>query len=496
MRCICLLGLAAALAVPAVLADTHLILPDGSGDFPTIQGGISNSDWGDSVVLADGVYTGPGNRDITYQGKPITVCSLSGDPESCIIDCEGTEQENHRGFIFNWGESSSSVLCGVTVCNAYNSTDPDHVEDYGGGFLILMGSSPTIQDVIVRDCYAPRGAAVFIYEGSPAFTGCKFIDNTAWRTWVGGIDGSRASSTEIVDCIFEGNSGNNLPDAVGFLESDEITISGCCFKNHSGDVALLIGWLCTAEISQCTFAGNRAAFICYGDGSMTTMRNCTFYGQTSGYDPACIYVFGGAHVQVENSILSGSVATPVGCGDATINLQCCNVYGNGGGDYVGCIAEFEGIAGNISLDPRFCNPAADDYAILPESPCAPFSEPNPECDLIGAWPVGCTIALDVPQEPEPSLAGLLAAPRPNPFRDRTHLRLHVPAGGERPAALAIYDVAGRLVRQLPVRNAYSQMGTITWEGMDGAGRPAPAGLYFVRCVWNGRVEQQPVLLVR
>jgi hypothetical protein len=70
-------------------------------------------------------------------------------------------------------------------------------------------------------------------------------------------------------------------------------------------------------------------------------------------------------------------------------ITCCDIYGNVGGDWVGEIAQFLGIDGNISADPLFCDPGAWDYRLGLDSPCAPFSPPNPECDRIGAWPVGC-----------------------------------------------------------------------------------------------------------
>lgn len=70
-------------------------------------------------------------------------------------------------------------------------------------------------------------------------------------------------------------------------------------------------------------------------------------------------------------------------------LACCDFYGNAGGDWVGCVASQYGVNGNISEDPLFCDPGNQDFTLHADSPCAPFTSPNPECDLIGAWPVGC-----------------------------------------------------------------------------------------------------------
>jgi hypothetical protein len=73
--------------------------------------------------------------------------------------------------------------------------------------------------------------------------------------------------------------------------------------------------------------------------------------------------------------------------DAT--LVCCDIYGNAGGDWVQYIASQYGANGNICEDPLFCDPENLDFTLHADSPCAPFTPPNPECDLIGAWPVGC-----------------------------------------------------------------------------------------------------------
>lgn len=103
-------------ALPATAA-TIVVGPDGSGDYPTIQEAVDAAVPGDVIELEDGTYRGDGNRDIEYRGKSVTVRSRSGDPEACIIDCEGEEFEPHRGFFFRGGEDSTAVLEGITITN-------------------------------------------------------------------------------------------------------------------------------------------------------------------------------------------------------------------------------------------------------------------------------------------------------------------------------------------------------------------------------------------
>jgi hypothetical protein len=93
-------------------------------------------------------------------------------------------------------------------------------------------------------------------------------------------------------------------------------------------------------------------------------------------------------VEIQNTIIAYSHNGQAITG-GLVNLVCCDLYANEGGDWVGSIADQYGIHGNISEDPLFCDPGSGDFTLEEGSPCAPVSPPNPECYLIGAWPVGC-----------------------------------------------------------------------------------------------------------
>ena len=87
----------------SISASLWVVHPDGSGDAPTIQAAIDSIQSEGVVELADGVFTGFGNRDLNNMEKAIVVRSISGDPAACIIDCDGSPTDPHWFIGFSGG---------------------------------------------------------------------------------------------------------------------------------------------------------------------------------------------------------------------------------------------------------------------------------------------------------------------------------------------------------------------------------------------------------
>jgi len=263
---------------------------DGTGDFNNIQAAIDAAVNGDVVVLQAGTYTGSGNRDIDFLGKAITVRGETGDANDCVIDCQGTEAEPHRGFKFVSGEDGNSVLEAITITNGYGPEE----DIYGGGNLRSVGgavycrnSRYTINNCILRDNSADNGGGIYNIRSSPTISNCTINGNSAY--WGGGISNGFISNPIINHCVIINNSafysGAGTPPSSGggIFNKDRSSpiISNCTVSNNSArDRGGGIGnyYNSSPSISNCTLSNNSA--IDYGGGiynyssSNPSINNC------------------------------------------------------------------------------------------------------------------------------------------------------------------------------------------------------------------------------
>jgi hypothetical protein len=100
----------------------------------------------------------------------------------------------------------------------------------------------------------------------------------------------------------------------------------------------------------------------------------------------------------------------------------------------------------------------------------------------------------VPEDSGALRSSFMLAVSPNPCRESASVRFALPAPGR--ARVGMYDVAGRVVSEL--RSGPIAPGThaLTWEGTDGSGRRVASGVYFVRLLFEGRVESAKLLVLR
>ena len=318
------------------------VCPDGSGEFTTIQAAIDVAGDDHIIELCDDTYTGPGNRDLDLLGKALTLRSASGNPEACIIDCQGT-----GGAITS--ASDMFLLEGITITNAS-----------GTAAVQCWDCAPRIENCI----FSGNEGAVWCFQtvDNIVFIDCAFLDNSAYAV--------RAVSNSLPwfnYCVFAGNSGGVI-DA----QFSSVTCRKCTFYDNSTDGSGVVSlWQSGGWFNSCTFSGNAA-------------------------DSGVIYTHTfDVHLILEKTIIAySSSGMAVYCAPdpytTDITITCCDIYGNAGGDWVGWIETFDNMLGNFSECPSFCDAGSGDLHLCDQSPCLPGNHPyGYACETIGAWGEGC-----------------------------------------------------------------------------------------------------------
>lgn len=336
---------------------------DGSARHPfdSIQEAINAAASGDTVVIKQGIYTGKGNRDLDFDGKAITVRGEDpNNPDLVIINCEGTAENPHRGFVFHRYEAPKSVLSGLTIMGGYhelgggmycgdysrptvtNCTFSENTGSLGGG--IYNESSPVLYKCTFIANSADGGGGIYnsgeVPECKPVISDCVFIENTALHNGGGMYNLGRYTKTVMVRCEFIRNSVSEGGGAIRNNKTASLSLTNCLF----------------VENSAATFGGA----VRNSNGGATTLTNCTFGANSAGNGNAlacnpddsgsqspgvyqvknCIFWDGGDEIFVDD--------------ESVINVTYSNVQGGSGPD------PWPG-EGNIDIDPYFADPAKSDY---------------------------------------------------------------------------------------------------------------------------------------
>lgn len=461
---------------------------------PTIAAGLDSAIVGDVVEIACGTYHEHG----VALKAGVTLRSQTGEPDCVTIDADSLDSVLVSEFLEERAVVEGLTLTGGFAQGQYPS---------GGGLLSLRSS------LLVRRC--------------------RFADNVAG--WGGGLHAWN-SRIDVEDCVFTGNSAHVGAAAIDCTGGTPAFARCEITGNHSvaTSSALRIAHA-AAAFTDCRFADNdlpAGGVVFVGVDSRLSLTRCTLAGQAQGgvhglfvqnvrvAGSANVFTgLGGAAIRAEyNATVTLDHATIAANGDGLVlgenseatlhaclvafndgtgisvtaafaEVTCCDVFGNGGGDYAGEMADQTGLAGNISADPLFCDLAGGDLALAVGSPALPAG--NLCYVQMGAFGVGCGETA-VPSLLLPS-ATLLPA-RPNPFNPRTTLTFTLPLAA--PARLEIFALDGARIATLLDEALAAGSHAVTWDGRDHRGHDAPAGIYLGRLAAAGTVSVQRLALVR
>ncbi|UCC23434.1 MAG: hypothetical protein JSW23_05115 [Planctomycetota bacterium] len=326
-----IIGLLAVLMTNSAAATVRYV-PD---HYSTIQAAVNACEASDVVVVEPGIYSGPGNCNITLNGKSITVRSIDpADPNvvnSTVIDCNG----QGRGFTFNMSENGDSTVSGLTITNGYAVL--------GSGIYCHSDSSPSITNCVITANSAVLGGAIMCANSNtrPKISNCKIIANSA--VFGGGGIYCTGASPEIRNCIIAGNSSQY----------------GGAIYSHNAGYPLITN--CT--ITENTASDSAAGIYCYKSSNMT-ISNSILWHDTAPYASEVLVGNSGADTSIQISYCDIQ--------DPNTNVVCepnCTVYWG---------------EGNIDADPQFAQIGylnsgqsfiEGDYHLVEESPCIDAGDP-------------------------------------------------------------------------------------------------------------------------
>jgi hypothetical protein len=334
--------LALTLAVTGSIATATIIrVPS---EYPTIQSGIDAAVDGDTVLVADGHYL-QYTQSIYFRGKAIVVMSENG-PEVTFVHFYEI-----RGFVFDSGEDTSSVLQGFTISGALGD---------GGGGVRCYYSSPTIRNNIITENAAGHGGGIDLAGSSAIVEGNVISDNFAITYFVdtlrsGGFGGGISIGGPSAAPIVRGNIiARNSAELAGggiYLDNNHpaTLIEGNLILENQAvyrGAGVYIQWS-SANFTQNTVSGNKSsvdgAGICCRFGSTLSVLNCILWADSAGGGVGHeIYEMDGAEALVTYSDIQGG---------------------------------WEG-EGNIDADPLFLLPDKRDYRLLWDSPCIDTGHPD------------------------------------------------------------------------------------------------------------------------
>ena len=438
--------------------------------YSTIQAAINAASPGDTVLLAPGVHTGRP----TLAGKAITLASdflLTGnrdDIDRTIID--GT----NGAWALRVTPGPAPTIVGVTIRNS-----DDGIRATGKFRLLHSRVTATTDGVDYED------------GGGGLISGCVFEGNSD-----DAIDSDHAVNALIVDNIIRNNGDDGIEIRLqpysGPLLS--IVIKNNTILGNGEDGIQLISYDAltqrTIQIESNLIVNNAMA----GVGMMCCENTVENYQGAALRERVGLYhntIVGNHHgvtggdslIAVNNLILH---STQVGLKRAAAgSIAAYNLFYGNGTDHVTSNVD---LATTLFQDPLL----RPDFGLASASPAIDAGTAwflaygslvwqQPASQYVGVAPdLGALEFSGILPVPEDHRTGSLelSAPAPNPSRGSTAFRIHLPAEGR--ARLEILDVTGRRVRMLAEGEMPAGRHQLTWDGRDGSGRAAPAGVYIVR----------------
>jgi len=458
----------------------------------------------------------------TLAGSPYRVTGQLTVPSGQTLTIEPGVEVNFQGH-YKFTVNGKLMAIGAEGAMIRFTTDNQAIG--WGGIRISSGDISELSHCRIEYGKTPAGEYPDIHGGGLALLGsdavvtsCTFADNDATGGDLGmggavyayGTGGAAEPLTRFVDCTFTGNHCYGEGGAIKFTGDWNSEVVGCTFIGNDCDYgggAISLYNVDGTRIERCVFADNYTMFAnggaihTLGFSNTLSVVNCTVVGNTAVTgDGGGIYL-----ANAQANIINTIVRDNPGMFSDDVYLT----WGSGAEIHYSNLAMPDGASGgnNINQDPLFVNAPAYDFNLEELSPCVDegtaffalaadtIVDMDPS-EYFGTAPdMGAfeyTPATGLPEGAQSALR--LYRNYPNPFAVTTSI--HYRLASESPVSLKVYSVLGREVRTLLEARQPAGGHSVTWDGLNGAGRRVSPGAYYLRLRAGDEVRSMQMLISR
>ncbi len=199
------------------------------------------------------------------------------------------------------------------------------------------------------------------------------------------------SSLEVIDTVFRSNfaaSRNVSFTALGATECPSVYVEGCRFIGNNAAQGV-VGVSESSVTFRNSWFSNPSSY--YDTDLWVWSGDVELIGCTFGPSGQQLTVLPGASVSLNRCAFGAPADIRVDAAPSVVSVTCSVFHGSGGE-----LAAFIGQDGNLSADPLFCDPDAEDFRLQWGSPCLPAQ--SGDCGTIGAFGFGGCNSVSVERE--------------------------------------------------------------------------------------------------
>ena len=361
-----------------------------------------------------------------------------------------------------------------------------------GGGIYIENSTPRLTGIVVENNTAEVGGGIYLNQSDVELDYVTIKNNGS--NFGGGIYAT-GSTVKLISVsldsnlaywgagLYSENSTINIEKTN--LRFNQAFIEGGGIYQNGNNIAIT-----ETAITSNTGLDFGGAIVCYN--GILDLNRCTIAGNTANYGSAMS--LRDAVVTISNSIIWENGADAVFAYSTSqasmVSFGYTSIYG--GQDYFSSSQNIilEWGDGNLDIDPLFCNPIENNFALQEGSSCLSASD---TFGPIGAFSSGCEQQLYIDNIVYPNRFNIYQN-YPNPFNPSTTIKYSLSEAGL--VSISVFSLSGGKVIELVHKYHGAGEYSVQWNGKDHLGNKVPTGIYIYRSVSNDYIDKKKMILVK